>query len=143
SCALLSLAPGVTPVAHADTFTSFDFPDAVFSSGLGLNSRGDIVGRYMDRAGVSHGYLLSDGDFSSIDVPGATWSHCNQVNSRGDIVGRTTDAAGVTHGFLLSGGDFTSIDFPGALFTPPSGSTRTATSLDSTRTAPASTTGFC
>ena len=46
SCALWTLAPAVTPVAHADTFTSFDFPNAVFTSGLGLNSRGDIVGRY-------------------------------------------------------------------------------------------------
>src|SRR5262249_20260633 len=108
SLALLSLAPGITPVVEAGTFTSFGFPDAVFTSGLGLNSRGDIVGQYMDSVDVTHGFLLSDGDFTSIDPPGATETHANQITPRGDIVGLYIDSQGVTHGFLLTDGDFSS-----------------------------------
>ena len=54
----LNLMLGVSSMALADTFTSLDFPDASFTSALGINPHGDIVGRYVDAGGVSHGFLL-------------------------------------------------------------------------------------
>src|SRR5712692_5301621 len=105
----------------AANFTSLDFPDAILTTALGINPRGDIVGRYVDADGVAHGYLLSGDDFTSIDFPGATFTVANDINPRGDIVGFYTFADGVRHGFLLSGSSFTSIDFPGATGTQATG----------------------
>jgi hypothetical protein len=59
------------------------------------------VGQYTS-AGVTHGFLLSEGEFASIDFPGASLTITRGINSEGDIVGQYT-SAGVTHGFLLSG----------------------------------------
>jgi hypothetical protein len=68
-------------------------------------------------AGVTHGLLMSDGNFTTIDFPGAAFTGAYGINPRGDIAGRYRDAAGVTHGFLLSGGQFSSFDFPNSTFT--------------------------
>ena len=57
------------------TFTQIDVPDAVdpnafFTQALGINSRGDIVGRSRYDQ-VDHGFLLTnDGTFTPIDVKG-------------------------------------------------------------------------
>jgi hypothetical protein len=40
-------------------FTSIDFPGALYTRALAINSRGDIVGAYRDAAGVNHDFLLS------------------------------------------------------------------------------------
>jgi hypothetical protein len=75
------------------------------------------VGNYSTSDGVTHGFLLSDGEFTSIDYQGAPFTGAYGINPHGDIVGRYRDAAGVTHGYLLSGGQFSTFDFPGASFT--------------------------
>src|SRR5262249_58563879 len=67
----LSLMLGVTSVALAQSFTSIDFPGATITRPFGINPRGDIVGLYVS-AGVTHGFLLSDGQFITFDVPGPT-----------------------------------------------------------------------
>src|SRR5262249_11104853 len=82
-----------------------------------ITPRGDIVGLYIDSQGVTHGFLLTDGDFSSVDVPDSIETTADGTNARGDIVGRYTDLNHVTHGYLLSDGDFTSIDVPVAIDT--------------------------
>ncbi len=38
-------------------FTSFDFPGARGTNAFGINSRGDIVGGYLDTGLKIHGYL--------------------------------------------------------------------------------------
>jgi hypothetical protein len=83
-------------------FTSIDFPGATFAAALGINPRGDIVGRYIDADGVTHGYLLRAERFTSIDFPGAIQTEIWGINPRGDIVGLYVDAGRVTHGFLRS-----------------------------------------
>ena len=97
-------------LAGEPTFTTIDFPGARMTSPLDVNAAGDIVGEYMDAAGKSHGFLLSEGDFTSIDFPGAVLTGAFGINPRGDIVGRYQTSNGHFHGFLLSGGTFTSID---------------------------------
>ena len=100
---------------HEATFTTIDFPGASQTVARGINTPGDIVGRY-GSTGANHGYLLSGDEFTSIDFPGASITTAWGVNSRGGIVGQYF-TAGVSHGYLLSGGEFKSIDFPGASFT--------------------------
>jgi probable HAF family extracellular repeat protein len=40
-------------------FVSIDYPGAASTAALGINSKGDIVGSYVDAAGKTHGYLAS------------------------------------------------------------------------------------
>lgn len=50
---------------------------------------------------MTHGFLLSGGQFSSIDFPGATFTDATAIDSQGDILGRYI-AGGVFHGYLLT-----------------------------------------
>jgi len=103
-------------------FTTIDPPGAVFTNPLGINSGGEIVGRFCttlpcasDRENV-HGFLRSEGEFTTIDIPGARGTNAWKINPRGDIVGGYTGADGKKHVFLLSlrKRNFITIDVPGA-----------------------------
>jgi len=100
--------------AGTPTFTTLDFPGAVFTLAAGINSAGDIVGRYIDAAG-HHGFLLSGGIFTSLNIPGAELTRPVGINDQGDIVGHyNLLGEGKDHAFLLRDGVFTTIDLPGA-----------------------------
>jgi uncharacterized membrane protein len=111
--------------AHDHGFTTIDVPGASSTQALGINPKGNIVGSYLDAAGL-HGFLLSKGAFTTIDVPGASSTQALGINPKGNVVGAYGNATG-THGFLLrrregdddDGDDdaFTTIDVPGASFT--------------------------
>ena len=112
-----ALAPISTTFAQGPIFTAIDYPGATATIPWGFNTRGDIVGFYMAGT-VTHGFLLSRGQYTAIDFPGASGTDVRGINPQGDIVGLYT-LAGVNHGFLLSGGQFTKIDFPDATSTIP------------------------
>jgi probable HAF family extracellular repeat protein len=95
-------------------FVKTDFPGATLTTANGINARGDIVGRYDDVNGVTHGFLLRGNGFSTVDFPGAFLTAPRAINARGDIVGRMQFADGVDHAFLLIDGKFSQIDYPGA-----------------------------
>jgi len=40
-------------------FVSIDYPGATTTNAFGINSRGDVVGSYVDSAGKTHGFLLT------------------------------------------------------------------------------------
>jgi uncharacterized membrane protein len=100
------------------TFAAIDYPGERSTLALDINAGGQIVGRYIDAAGLHHGFLLSAGVFTPIDVPGALYTPALGINASGDVVGECslTDAGGVkgVRGFLLHNGTFSLIDFPGA-----------------------------
>jgi probable HAF family extracellular repeat protein len=98
-------------------FVRIDVPNSTFTAANGINARGDIVGRYHDVNGVTHGFLRREGVFSTIDFPGASFTAPRAINARGDIVGRMQFEDGNNHGFLLHDGKFTQIDYPGAIAT--------------------------
>src|SRR5947209_17255863 len=79
-------------------YSTIDVPNSTSTFALGINARGDIVGQYDDRNGVTHGFLLRKGLFSTIDFPRASSTLARAINARGDIVGTSTDVAGVNHG---------------------------------------------
>ena len=107
---------------HAGTlsFTTIDFPGAVFTDCVGINRFGDIVGHYVDAAGVDHGYLLRRGNYTTIDFPGSNGGHVHDINSSGAIVGLYILAKRY-NGFVLSGGVYASIEYPGAQSTRANG----------------------
>jgi hypothetical protein len=107
----------------AGVITTFDAPGAdtgpCATSGMGVLICGtggfamddamDIVGAYVDRNNVSHGFLRSGstGAITSFDAPGAgTGSYEGTVafaiNAAGTITGMYVDANSVMHGFLFT-----------------------------------------
>ncbi len=103
------------------TFTTIDFPSAIFTLASGINASGDVVGNYAlagDNAPCGHGFLLHKGTFTTIDVPGSICTVTVGINSSGSIAGFYSDSPFPTiHGFLLSNGAFSTVDFPGAACT--------------------------
>lgn len=69
------------------SFTTIDVPDAQYVDAMGINGRGDIVGRYDDANGVAHAYLLRDGVLTTFDYPGAAFTDARGIGPRGEIVG--------------------------------------------------------
>ncbi len=83
--------------------TTVDGPGSpTYTNATGINSRGEMVGRYIV-GGVTHAYLLSGGQMNTIDYPGATFTGATGISTNGDIIGRYRDANNVFHGFLLVG----------------------------------------
>ena len=95
-------------------FTTIDFPGALETQPLGLNERGDVVGRYDYDGMTYHGFLLQNGNFTTIDVPDAATTQPRVINDQRQIVGVWVDSAGSEHGYLLDQGVFSPVEFPGA-----------------------------
>ena len=118
STIIFTITLSFATVASAQTWVSFDVPASTTTFATGINADA-VVGRYVDSAGTTHGFLLKDGKVTAIDYPGAVFTAAWGINSQGDIVGiRYDDPAragdGVAqHGFLLRGGVYTPLDYPG------------------------------
>lgn len=69
------------------TYTQIDYPAAIATSCMGINTAGDITGLYQDGLGTYHGFLLSGGLFTTIDYLGAQSSGLYRINDFGQIVG--------------------------------------------------------
>jgi hypothetical protein len=117
AAALCCIAVSPAIGAHGYRFKSIDFPGAVETQVFGINSRGDIVGMFLDANGVTHNFLRHKGEFIAIAVPGAPETLAARgINSRGDIAGNFFNGVEV-RGYVLSDGRFQRINFPGALAT--------------------------
>jgi uncharacterized membrane protein len=80
---------------------------------MGLNDRGQIVGSFQS-GGLTHGFLLADGELTQIDVPDATATFASGINNLGRIVGVYLTTGGTAvYGRHLDG-SFSLIDIPGA-----------------------------
>jgi probable HAF family extracellular repeat protein len=82
---------------------------------VGINASGQISGNYGDANNVTHGFLLTHGQYTTFDDPSAgtapgQGTGAFALNASGQIVGFYWDANGVQHSFLLSGGQYTTID---------------------------------
>src|SRR5215468_2811198 len=101
---------------------TFDYP-GIGNSTLPqkINDRGDVVGEFIDSAGVARGFVrFSDGSFSAPIVhPNDTvgFTEGRGINNSRTVVGDYATSDGNLHGFFLSGGTFTGFDVPGAVFT--------------------------
>jgi uncharacterized membrane protein len=100
---LLGIAPAVAqPYAYHSIDVSCAATATVCPAGLapgqvarqtsarGINTRGDIVGSYVDSAGLQHGFLLQDGAWITLDFPvaGVRATVANGLNAQGEIVGQ-------------------------------------------------------
>src|SRR2546428_6177803 len=116
------LANAAARSAPVYTYTRIAYPGATATTAWGINDGGEVVGDYVDPAGVRHRFLLRNGEFTTIDFPNALTS-ARGIGPGGDIVGiyrRASEPAVNAHGFLLPRqGDATLIDFPGHTNTIP------------------------
>src|SRR2546428_3043724 len=106
-----------------EVITTFDYPGTgiVTTAPQKINSRGDIVGEFIDSNGVVRGFVrFSDGSFSAPIVdPNDTvgFTEGRGINNLGTVCGDYAISDGNNHGFFLSGGTFTEYDIPGAATT--------------------------
>ena len=113
-----SLAAGAADVPKLTLkFAKADVPGALKSYPGGVNNSGLMVGAYVDKNNVYHGYMLKGKTLTTIDDPKGTTS-CVNLNPNGPIpvVGNYVDSSNNYHGFVYKNGTFT--DIPG-----PSGAT--------------------
>jgi hypothetical protein len=88
--------------------TRFQFPGGSDTQAFGINKSDQIVGSYLDGAGVMHGFVLdhptsTTANWHSIDDPNGVGSTVvNGENDAGDLVGFYTDAAGNVDGMLAT-----------------------------------------
>ena len=104
--------PGATGYLLADgKYRRIAFPGAVFTQAFGVNNRGQVVGEYLDRNGVFHGYRWQHGRFTSYDGPGGDSAAITDINDRGDMVGAyrpdPADPSTGIRGFLLRDSRYT------------------------------------
>jgi hypothetical protein len=120
----------VSPLA-AQTFTSFDAPDAGHGVVQGtvpwaINLIGVIAGYYIDSSNLVHGFVrIATGVITEFNATGLSSTFVSGINRRGQIAGNGAHPAGhtnYTHGFLRNpNGNFIHIDPAG-----PNGSQNTA-----------------
>jgi uncharacterized membrane protein len=103
-------------------FTTIDPQGSKFTNALGINARGDVVGRYCTSlpcgrpgSGKYHGFLWHDGEITTFDVPDSKETNAWKINAEGEIIGGFRYADGINHLFILRGGEFTTFDLPGGL----------------------------
>ena len=117
-----TFAQRAAPSGSIEVITTFDYPGAGNNTlPQKISERGDIVGEFIDSAGVTRGFVrFSNGSFSDPIVdPNDTvgFTEGRGINNSGTVDGDYVGADGFVHSFLLSGGIFTEYDVPGAVQT--------------------------
>jgi uncharacterized membrane protein len=78
-----------------------DPPGSAATILFGVDNKNDVVGRYADVSGATHGlFFVPPDSFFTFDYPGSTFTSLNGINQQGFITGRYVDAAGIAHGFI-------------------------------------------
>jgi hypothetical protein len=96
-----------------NNYTPENFPGAVQTQVIGINSAGDTVGFYIDSGGVTHGFQKVGNTFSTIDAGGTAFNQLLGLNDIGQVAGySSTDSTGMTlqRAFVEQSGTFTYID---------------------------------
>src|SRR5215471_13167741 len=104
------------------TFITFEVPDAIRTSPVGINQTGEVAGSYTDTHFVPHGFLRErHGTIIRFDVPDAIRTVPNSINPAGVITGTYYIEVAAPHGFLRERhGSFIRFDVPDSVNTSPS-----------------------
>jgi probable HAF family extracellular repeat protein len=87
-CVLAVSLAALAPSGLAQgTYTQIDYPGAIATEALSVDTAGDITGLYIDASDNWHGFLLSNGTYTTIDYPGAQYTYPFGINDKGQIVG--------------------------------------------------------
>ena len=94
-------------------FTNFAYPGSTKTTAMGINTRGDIAGTYLDSDGKGHGFLLADGQLTEIAIDGGTDVYAWDINDSGVVLGRYEDTT--SHdwiNFLWRDGEHVTLQLP-------------------------------
>jgi len=98
------------------TFTKANVPGAVQTGPSGINNAGVVVGAYVDKNSVSHGYILQGKKLTKLDDPKAMAGTTSPENLNPDgpisVVGAYNNSSGNSVGFLYKNGKYTDIPGP-------------------------------
>jgi hypothetical protein len=98
------------------TFTKANVPGAMQTGPSGINNAGVMVGGYVDKNSVSHGYILNGKKLTTLDDPkamaGTTGPENLNPNGAISVVGVYNNSSGNTVGFLYKDGKYTDIPGP-------------------------------
>jgi len=127
SQALLSLALAVAFLAApapAQTWgpsVSFDPPESVATSVMGINASGTVVGYYYDEANHGHGYVRDPaGGIATFDAPGSIGTFPQSIDKAGSVTGSYEDSNQNYYGFVRdAAGVITEFNPTGSLFATP------------------------
>jgi hypothetical protein len=89
SIVVLVLAFATTALAQGGTYTTLNYPGAIYTWAAGINNAGEIVGYYQNNATQIDGFLLSNGTYTNISYPGAADTTLTGINDSGQITGYT------------------------------------------------------
>jgi len=97
--------------------TIIEAPDAIDTWAEGINSRGQIVGFFVDTDWNQHGYIFEDGQFTIVDNPYAErGTSLNGINAAGQMVGAFGISLGLEdvfwRAFILYRGELTTFLLP-------------------------------
>jgi hypothetical protein len=83
------------------SYVTFNFPNALETVPVGIDSSGEIVGSYLGTDRQLHGFQRrTDGSFTTFDAPNATDTYVEAMNPGGQITGIDVDNSGA-HGFVI------------------------------------------
>jgi uncharacterized membrane protein len=101
---------------QAGQFTDIDPPNALSGSfAFGINSKEELVGGYLDGAGISHGFVSNGPTYTVLDVPTSRYTSAFGINDNGVITVTWHDSSNVTQSSLYDGSTYTTINVLGAL----------------------------
>jgi probable HAF family extracellular repeat protein len=86
------------------------YPGSPYTIPFAINNANQIVGNYLDSAGVQHAYISSGGNYQTIDPPvdpSALTASANSINNHGQVVVSNADAFGNLTNYLYANGQFT------------------------------------
>src|SRR5277367_6053031 len=107
--AALSVAAVAETPKLAFKFTPIKVKGAQSTAIFGINNAGVMVGSYVDKGGVRHGFRLTGGKVKKIDDPSGTDTYCFAINKSGAIVGYYSTSAHGAQASLYEKGKFTEI----------------------------------
>jgi uncharacterized membrane protein len=98
------------------TFSKANVPGAMQTGPSGINNAGVMVGEYVDKNSVSHGYILNGKKLTTLDDPkamaGTTGAENLNPNGAISVVGAYNNSSGNTVGFLYKNGKYKDIPGP-------------------------------
>ena len=107
--ALLSVAAVAESPKLTFTYTTIKVAGAQSTAVFAINNAGVMVGSYVDKGGVRHGFILSAGKVKKIDDPSGSNTYCFGINKAGAIVGYYTTSSQGAQAFLYQKGKFSDI----------------------------------
>jgi hypothetical protein len=104
-------------LALPSNFTKENFPGAAQTQVVGINSRGDTAGFYIDAGGTNHGFLNIKGTFQTVDFADTVLNQLLGINDFGQAAGYYADANNNDHTYVFDskGGVFMVLTIPGAV----------------------------